>query len=167
MTRLVVALALLLGVEESWGEPLAEPPRPPRPWHGSIGGGGALLLTGTDGGSKLRLEGEIDVLFPESRHGLLLAIRAAEPSAARYGLLTGGVMFEAGASRPRIVLGLHADLGVDLDRLAPVAGGGIRTTIKIYKALGIALDNGAYLVVAGISDTRLVFSSSTSLVLRW
>lgn len=165
MRALLGVLALLAPALPAEADEASDPPRPPRPWHGSIGGGGALLLTGLDGGKRLRLEGEIDVLFPESRHGVLLAMRAADRD--HLGLLTGGVMFEAGASRPRIVLGLHADLGVDLDRLAPVAGGGIRTTIKIYKALGIALDNGAYLVVAGLRDTRLVFSSSTSLVLRW
>lgn len=169
-------LAILAIAQDGRGDPASDtsasptledrdPPRPPRPWHGSIGGGGAMLLSGLDGGKRLRLEGELDVLFPASRHGVLLALRAADRE--HLGLLTAGVMFEAGASRPRIVLGLHADLGIDLDRLAPVAGGGIRTTIKVYRALGIALDNGAYLVVDGIRATRLVFSSSTSLVLRW
>jgi hypothetical protein len=33
--------------------------------------------------------------------------------------------------------------------------------------LGLAFDGGAYLVIDGLEDTRLVLAGSTSLVMRW
>jgi hypothetical protein len=82
-------------------------------------------------------------------------------------MLLGGLVYEAGAARPRLVLDLHADVGADLDQKAPVAGGGIRTTLTLWKMLGLAFDGGAYLVIDGLEDTRLVLAGSTSLVMRW
>jgi hypothetical protein len=48
-----------------------------------------------------------------------------------------------------------------------VVGGGLRTTLTLYKMIGLALDGGAYLVIDGIADTRLRIMGSTSLVVRW
>jgi hypothetical protein len=76
-------------------------------------------------------------------------------------------VFEGGAARPRLVVDLHGDVGVDLDQEAPVVGGGVRTTLTLYKVLGLAFDGGAYLVVDGVEDTRLRILGSTSLVARW
>ncbi|MCX5744209.1 MAG: hypothetical protein NT062_17095 [Proteobacteria bacterium] len=139
----------------------------PRAVHGSVGGGGALLFAGEDGGARLRVEGEVDVEPGgwAGRFGGLLALRAADRT--HHGLLVAGLMFEAAAARPRLVLGLHADLGIDLDVVAPVVGGGLRATVAIWRSLGVAIDTGAHLVVDGIADTRLVFGSSTSVVVRW
>jgi hypothetical protein len=83
------------------------------------------------------------------------------------GMLIGGLVFEGAAARPRLVVDLHADAGADLDQDAPIAGGGIRTTLTLYKLLGIALDGGAYLVLDGVDDTKLRIMGSTSLVSRW
>ena len=106
-------------------------PSPPEdkapPIHGTAGVGGALLLTG-DRGDRARLELAADVKLG-GRIGVLAAWRASDPSEKRYGLVTAGVVFEAGAARPRLVLDLHADVGADLDARAPVLGGGIRTTL--------------------------------------
>jgi hypothetical protein len=79
----------------------------------------------------------------------------------------GGLVYEPGAARPTLVIDLHADLGADLDQHAPLAGGGIRTTIGISGPLGVALDSGGYLVIDGIDRTRLVLSLGAAVVARW
>ena len=71
------------------------------------------------------------------------------------------------ASRPRLVLDLHADVGADLDQRAPMLGGGVRTIIAIAGPLGVALDSGAYLVIDGVEHTRLALSTGAMLVARW
>lgn len=134
-----------------------------RPVHGSIGGGTSLLLTG-DGGDRQRFELELDI-EPASRFGGFLAWRAFDED--HHGLLLGGIVYEAGAARPRLVVDLHADAGADLDVTAPVLGGGVRTTLTIWRMIGVALDAGAYLVIDGVDDTRLVLAGSSSLVIRW
>lgn len=141
----------------------ATPALADRPWHGSIGGGSSLLLSAHDG-TRLRYELEIDI-EPASRYGALVAWRGFNDEFR--GMLLGGLVFEGAAARPRLVVDLHVDAGADLDQKAPVMGGGIRTTLTIYKVLGIAFDSGAYLVIDGVDDTRLRFMGSTSLVARW
>jgi hypothetical protein len=142
---------------------LASPALADRPVHGSIGGGGSFLLTGA-GGDRNRFELELD-LEPASRFGGHVAWRAFDGD--HRGLLLGGVVYEAGAARPRLVVDLHGDAGADLDAKAPVVGGGARTTLTIWRMFGIALDTGAYLVIDGVDDTRLVIASSASAVIRW
>lgn len=46
-------------------------------------------------------------------------------------------------------------------------GGGVRTTLTLWKLVGLALDAGSYLVIDGVDDTRLVIATSASLVVRW
>jgi hypothetical protein len=130
-----------------------------RPWHGSVSAGGTLLLTG-DQGDRGRLELEADV-EPGSRFGALVAWRAA--SADHRGLLCGGLIYEAGAARPRLVLDLHADAGLDLDSHAPVLGGGLRATLAAIGWFGVAFDAGAYLVIDGVDATRLMLAASASI----
>lgn len=133
-----------------------------RPVHGSVGVGSALLLTAHDD-TRFRYELEVDI-EPASRYGGFLAWRAFDKD--HHGMVLGGLVFEGGAARPRLVVDLHADVGAELDQKAPVVGGGVRTTLTLYKLIGIALDSGAYLIVDGY-DTRLRFIGSTSLVARW
>lgn len=131
--------------------------------HGSVGGGSALLVTGHDD-NRFRFELELDI-EPASRYGGFVAWRGFDDE--HRGMLLGGLVYEAGAARPRLVLDLHADAGADLDQRAPVAGGGIRTTLTLIGPLGLALDSGAYLVIDGVDDTRLRLMGSTSIVARW
>jgi len=135
-----------------------------RPWHGSAGAGTSFLVTGSEG-DRTRFELEVDA-EPHSRYGALLAWRGFDED-GHYGLLLGGLMYEAAAARPLLVVDFHADAGIDLDAKAPVAGAGIRTVLTVYKAFGVALDTGGYLVVEGVDDTRFVLSSSLQLVARW
>jgi hypothetical protein len=134
-----------------------------RPIHGSVGAGGSLLLTG-DNGDRNRFDVEVDV-EPGSRFGGLVALRGFDPD--HRGLLCAGLVYEAGAARPRLVLDLHGDAGADLDQRAPLVGGGIRTTITIVGPLGIALDTGGYLVIDGVDHTRLVLATGAAVVARW
>ena len=142
---------------------LASPAFADRPMHGSVGGGSSFLLTG-HGDDRTRFELALDI-EPASRFGGHLAWRAFDDK--HRGLLLGGLVYEAGAARPRLVVDLHADIGADLDVYAPVAGGGVRTTLTIWRFIGIGLDSGAYLVIDGVDDTRLVIATSASLVVRW
>ncbi|HSD89301.1 MAG TPA: hypothetical protein VLB44_17350 [Kofleriaceae bacterium] len=153
-TPYVLAIVCALGVSA----------RADRPVHGGIGGGTSFLLTGAEG-DRNRFELEVDIEPPRSRFGGLLAWRAFDDK--HHGLLTGGLVYEAGAARPLLVVDLHADAGVDLDHEAPLAGGGIRTTLTVWKMIGIGLDGGAYLVIDGVDNTRLVLATSAALVVRW
>lgn len=133
-----------------------------RPLHGSAGLGGSLLATGAEGAAR-RLELEVDL--EPSRFGALLALRGFD--AEHRGLACVGLVYEAGAARPRLVLALHADLGADLDHRAPLVGGGVRATLGLIGPIGLAGDAGSYLVIDGVDRTRLVLQFSGSLVVRW
>jgi hypothetical protein len=140
---------------------------PPRPFHGSVGAGGGLLLTGVDGGSRGRADAEVD-LSPGGafgRFGGSLAWRAFDRDHA--GLACAGLVYEAAAARPRLVVDLHADLGADLDLRAPLVGGGVRSTIAIIGPLGVALDTGMYFVIDGVDRSRFVVESNAMIVARW
>jgi len=153
-----LALGLTLGLALGAGGARAE-----RPLHGSLGGGATTVLTGA-GGDRLRFDVAID-LKPRSRYGVLLAWRAFDGE--HRGLVTAGLVYEGAAARPRLVLDLHADAGVDLDRSAPLVGGGVRATVALVGPLGVALDGGAYLVLDGIADAQLQLQSTARLVLGW
>jgi len=134
-----------------------------RGWHGSAGAGGALVLAG-DQGDRLRADVALD-LKPGTRLGALLAWRAFD--ADHRGLVMAGVVYEGAAARPRLVLDVFAQAGADLDAEAPLAGGGVRTTLTIIGPLGVALDLAGYLVLDGIDDTRLHLQSNALAVVRW
>lgn len=149
--KVIVALLIMTAVADA------------RPWHGSVGAGGSFLLTGAEG-DRYRAEVEVDV-EPGSRWGGQVAWRAFDDK--HHGLLVGGLVYEAGAARPLLVIDLHGDVGVDLDHTAPVVGGGVRTTLTVWRFIGVGLDAGSYLVIDGIENTRLVLASSASVVIRW
>lgn len=138
-----------------------------RPWHGSVGVGGSLVLAGAQG-DRTRIDAAIDVKS-SSRYGLSLAWRAIEPRDNDHhdGLVIAGLVYEGAAARPRLVLDLHADVGVDLDARRPLLGGGIRPTLTIYGPLGLVFDTGVYVIVDGIDGTRVQLMSSTLLAVRW
>jgi len=165
--RPALALALALGGAAAAAAPAAradpDAERPAARVHGSAGAGGALVLTG-DGGDRARLEAAIDVKL-RGRLGALAAWRAFDDR--HRGLVTAGLVYEAGAARPRLVLDLHADLGADLDAGAPLAGAGVRTTLGIAGPLGLVLDSGGYLVIDGLDGTRLQLQTSALLAARW
>ncbi|MDX2090945.1 MAG: hypothetical protein SFX73_24005 [Kofleriaceae bacterium] len=134
-----------------------------RPWHGSIGGGSTLVLTGAKD-DRLRFDVTLDVK-PRTRFGGLLGWRAFDGN--RRGMVVAGIVYEGAAARPRLVLDLHAEGGVDLDAKAPVLGAGIRPTLTIVGPLGVVFDTGGYLVLDGIDDLRFQLQASALVVVRW
>jgi len=134
-----------------------------RTLHGSVGAGGSFLTTGSQG-DRFRFDVALD-LKPRSRYGVVLAWRAFDDH--HRGLVTAGILYEGAASRPLLVIDLHADVGVDLDQVAPLAGGGIRTTLGIVGPLGAVLDAGGYLVLDGVDNSRLQLQTTLLVVARW
>lgn len=130
--------------------------------HGSAGLGGTVISTG-DRGDRWRLEATFDLKL-RSRYGVVFGWRAFDTT--HHGLVTAGLVYEAAASRPRLVIDLHVDLGADLDARAPLVGGGLRTTIGVLGPLGVVLDGGGYLVIDG-GDTRLQLQTALLLAARW
>jgi hypothetical protein len=154
----VRALAFVAVVIASRGAAHAD-----RAFHGSFGAGSTLVLTG-DQGDRSRFDAAFDLKL-RSRYGLLAAWRAFDPD--RHGLVTLGLEYEGAASRPRLVLDLHADAGVDLDRPAPLVGAGIRTTLMIIGPLGLVLDTSAFAVIDGVAGSRLQLEGNALLAVRW
>lgn len=134
-----------------------------RPWHGSIGAGGSLALTGAEG-DRLRFDIAIDVK-PQSRYGVTVGWRQFDED--HRGLLVAGLVYEGAAARPRLVIDLHAGAGVDLDRPAPLVAAGIRPTLAVIGPLALVFDLSAYLILDGIEDSRLQLASSTLVVVTW
>src|SRR5687767_14004494 len=133
----------------------AEPPPPPR-FHGSLSAGGSLLLTGA-GGDATRFDASISIQ-PWRRFGAVLAVRASDEE-PRAMMLTAGVEYQAAASRPRLVMALYADAGVETAGTDPVIGAGLRTTLVVVGPLGVIADTGFHLVLDP-DDLRMVIGSA-------
>lgn len=140
-----------------------------RPIHGSIGAGGALVLVGDDG-DRFRNELSADVKW-RSRYGAIVGWRAFDAGSLgdgdHLGLVTAGLVYEAGAARPRLVLDLVVEVGADLDQRAPLVGGGLRNTLAIIGPLGVVLHTAAYVVIDGVADSRLHIQGNALIALRW
>lgn len=153
--RLALALALAPAIA-----------RADRPVHGSVGAGTSIVITGAQG-DHFRYDIGID-LKPRSRYGVSLAWRTFD--ADHRGMVLVGIVYEGAAARPRLVLDLHADIGVDLDHdFHPLlaTGVGIRTALQIVGPLAVVVDLGPVIVWDGVDNTRLQLMQSTMLGARW
>lgn len=169
MRAIVCALALVLGAgavradsdadtdPDSDSDSDSDLPKP-QPWHGAVGLGGSLLLTGANHDAT-RFDAAISFQFPASRFAILAAGRAFDDK-PRDALLTAGVEYQAAASRPRLVLTLYADAGVETAATHAVAGFGTRTIFRIIGPLSVIADTGFHLVLDGLDDTTLVIGST-------
>jgi hypothetical protein len=133
-------------------------------WHGNLGAGGSLLLSGA-AGQRWRLDAQASLL-PGGRFGhwgFLLAARAVgrDPDVA---LFTVGVERQLAASRPRLAISGYVDVGVESAGSLPVVGAGSRTVLRMMGPLGVAVDTGAHLILDGFSSTRLMASASLLIV---
>jgi len=139
----------------------AAEPTKARPWHGSIGVGGHLSLTGpAERGGEA-----VAVVYPGAsfgRYGMRLAARAFDPDGIDAGMVTTGIIYEAAAARPRLAMALHADLGVALPDARAVTGAGVETVLWIVGPFAIGLDSTAHLVWDGL-DTELILSGTGTL----
>jgi hypothetical protein len=135
-----------------------------RPFRGSVGLGSHVAITGpVDWGGVVNAE-----IFPGGSLGplgLRLEYRTVE-SDAGVGWVTAGVGYEVGASRPRLVLELHADVGVTTEDPRPVAGAGVHTTLGQLGPLAVGLDSTAQLFVDGVDSALALGGSLTIRVVR-
>ena len=134
--------------------------------HGSVGAGGALLLTGGRGDRAAVRRSTVDLKprQPVRRLARVARVRRRRTTASSR----AGLVYEAAAARPRLVLDLHARRRRRSRRDGAARSvAALRTTLAIVGPLGVVLDAGAYLVLDGIDDTRLQLQSSTILVARW
>ena len=138
-----------------------------RPWRGGVGAGGYLALTGPETTGVTACAD----LFPGGhlgRWGGRMEARSLDDPADGIdaGLVMGGVTYEAGASRPRLSMALHAELGAAVARGAdplPAAGAGIRTNLWLIGPLALAADSTATFVWDGVEDSELLLASSLTL----
>lgn len=114
--------------------------------HGAIGVGGFAALTGPlDNGPAVQVE-----FFPGGAFGRF-GVRAdyrgldgGEPA-----LLTAGVAYVGGATRPHLHLALHADAGVTVGATerSYAVGAGLQTQLWIIYPLAVGLDSTAHVLI--------------------
>jgi hypothetical protein len=132
------------------------------PFRFSIGAGGAALIAGADGETWRGLAA-IDIYpgGPLGRFGASLAVRSLllDPF-GDAGLATAGVIYEAAAARPRLVMALHGEGGVAFadDRLRPAVGGGLKTHLGVIGPLALASDVTLHIVAQAVDDYDVVVS---------
>lgn len=129
--------------------------------HGSLSAGGSLLFTG-ERGDATRLDASLSIQ-PWRRFGAVIAARAIDEDPVGM-MLTAGVEYQAAASRPRLVLALYADAGVETAGRDPVIGAGVRTTFVMFGPVGVVADTGMHLVMDA-DDARLVIGSALMLAI--
>lgn len=159
MRRVLVAIAVTF----CWvGPALAEPPKSSaRPAHYGVGGGGYYAITGpSDTGLAAQAE-----VYPGGWFGRWGARAEARWFDSDSGFATAGITFEAGASRPRLVMALHAELGVTFTDIRPVAGVGLHTQLFVIGPLALGLDSTFMFLYDGI-DSSLVLGTAATLRLQ-
>lgn len=151
---------------------LASPSARAEPYgHGSVAVGGFAAATGPQ---PYGLAAEIE-LYPARDPGRgpgfwpeRLGARACYRGerGASPGMAALGVTFAAGEARPELVIGMHAELGVDIERSLPVAGAGVRGQLAIAPPLAVAASMTGHLHIDGI-DTRLALAIAVTAGLAW
>lgn len=116
--------------------------------HWAVGVGGFVGLTGP-GRYGLAAEAEVFPRWPGQllgdRVGLGLRYRGFDGLAR--GIVAGGLVYEAAATRPHLAIELHGDIGMAIglagsDRL--LLGGGVRTQIGLWGPVAVALHGDVY-----------------------
>jgi hypothetical protein len=153
MPRALIALAALAAASAS-SRAVAEPSRS---MHYGVGLGGYAAITGpSDWGPAIEMELSPAGVF--GRAGARIELRGFE--AWEDGWITGGVTYEVGASRPRLVLSLHAEAGTTYGEVfRPVVGGGSQLQLFLLGPLAIGIDTTATLVYDGV-DSALALGTS-------
>lgn len=128
-----------------------------RNFYWSVGAGWFFPLTGPDGGPAFEAE-----VYPGGRFGrfgVTAYYRGLnEANGLDVGLVTAGVTYEAAATRPKLILNMHAEAGFSYGESYPVVGGGVKTQLWIKGPFAIALNSTAHFFVDG-TDTRLQLGS--------
>lgn len=155
MLRPAIAIAVTFG---SIAQVAADAPKnPDRPAHYGAGIGGYYAITGP---SQTGLAAQLE-LSPGGAFGRFGARAEARWFDSSSGYATAGITFEAGASRPRLVLALHAELGLAFDELRPVAGGGLHTQLVLLGPVALGFDSTVTLVYDGIDSSLILGTAAT------
>lgn len=130
----------------------------PRPAHWLVAIGGFAAVTGPAGSGGAAMA-EIYPGGVMRRFGTGIYYRAAP--ALERGMLTAGIGFEPGASRPTLVLTFRAEAGWERSLGVPVLGAGSRTQLAFFPPLAICMDVTGHLLLDGL-DTRLALALTVS-----
>ncbi len=156
MTRALVALAVLGAISAS-SRAVAEPSRS---MHYGVGVGGYAAITGPASWGPA-VEMELSPAGAFGRSGARIELRGFEGWDA--GLLTAGLTYEVGASRPRLVLALHAEAGTTYgEEFCPAAGAGSQLQFFLAGPLAVGVDATATLIYDGV-DSALALGTSLTL----
>lgn len=155
MDRAVLALLVVAGSPTAGADAVSEV----RPWAGSVGVGGYAAL----GGPAENGVAAVAALYPGAwagRLGLRLEARSAGGrDRLERGFFAAGLAYEAAASRPRLSLALHGDIGgLAPDPLAAL-GGGVELQLWLLGPIALALGGAAHLIADGV-DSELMLSGS-------
>jgi hypothetical protein len=122
--------------------------------HWAVGVGGFVGLTGP-GRYGLAAEAEVFPRWPgqllDDHVGLGLRYRGFDGLAR--GIVAGGPVYAAAATRPHLAIELHGDIGMafgpaDGNRL--LLGGGVRTQIGLWGPVAVALHGDVYYTFEGL-----------------
>ena len=160
--RLSAALTLAASLATARATPHTASAEPPRPWRAGLGAGGFVAALGPVG-SGLVADIAVKPGGGLGRFGLRAEGRTLDDDLADGidgGLLLGGVVYEAAAARPRLVVDLHGDAGAALPDARLAVGGGATTQLWLAGPLAIGLDSSAHLVLDGVDGTELVLAGA-------
>lgn len=135
---------------------------PERTWRGGIGAGGSLAILGPVA-RGLVADAALKPGGAFGRLGARVEARTIDEELADGidgGLLLGGVVYEAAAARPRLVIDLHGEAGVALPEPRLVVGGGVTTQLWLVGPLAIGLDSSAHLLLDGVDGTELILAGA-------
>jgi hypothetical protein len=135
---------------------------PERTWRGGIGVGGSLAILGPVA-SGLVADAALKPGGAFGRLGARVEARTLDEELADGidgGLLLGGVVYEAAAARPRLVIDLHGEAGAALPDARLVLGGGATTQLWLLGPFALGLDSSAHLVLDGVEGTELILAGA-------
>lgn len=129
------------------GGPDGEDDGAPEAMHWAVGAGGFVGLTGP-GRYGLAAEAEVFPPWPRDLLGehIGLGLRYRGFDGLARGLVAGGLVYVAGATRPHLTIELHGDVGLaygsDSNRL--LLGGGVRTQLGLFGPVAVALHGDVF-----------------------
>jgi hypothetical protein len=110
---------------------------------------GAGVFAGVTGRARAGLAAEAQV-YPGSWPGHVLGghfglgVRYRGHDGLGSGLVAGGLVYQAGATRPHFVLEVHGDVGVAYGPTEPLVGGGVRVQLGVWGPVAVAVAADVY-----------------------
>ena len=134
-----------------------------RSWSGGVGAG-AWVARGGPASSGLSAVATLSPGGPLGRLGLRLEARTAGGDDDDFdrGLFLAGATYEAAASRPRLSISLHGEVGALAPDPRAAAGGGGEVQLWVIGPLALALGASAHVLEDGL-DSELVLACGLGL----